>query len=78
MNSRRPVFLAIVTLIALGCDDGGDQGAVVRTDSAGIEIVTSVVDDRPLSWDIERGIALGGPSPELAPVWLHRCGIATS
>lgn len=56
---RRSAIAASVCTAACGAlDDPGPS--VVRSDSAGVEIVTSVVDDRSLGWSLERLYARGG------------------
>lgn len=57
------VSLVLALGVALAACGGGETASapsVVRVDSAGIEIVTSAVDDRPLAWTFERQYALGG------------------
>jgi hypothetical protein len=71
------VALSAALLIASACDKGAsdaDTAAAVRTDSAGVEIVLSQGDDRPLSWVLEpvaeirsdsAGAGLFNPSADL-------------
>lgn len=48
-------------LAANGCGSGSDAGSeVVRTDSAGVELVVSPAEDRPLAWSFEEDVRLGG------------------
>lgn len=58
-----PVLVALHGLVSiLGCGGGAGSAAVeaTRTDSAGIEIVTSPGEDRALTWRLEPLFALGG------------------
>ncbi len=51
----------LLVLVVQGCGSGDDtSSSVSRVDSLGIEIVTSVIDDRPLEWSFERRFTLGG------------------
>lgn len=63
--ARSPVARIAVVLIpvaaAVGCGgDGGGGSAVVRRDSAGLEIVRNGRADRKLEWSFTRLFALGG------------------
>lgn len=50
----------LVALCACGGESASDAVEAVRTDSAGVELVTSPGVDRPLEWRLERLFALGG------------------
>lgn len=50
--------VGLIGLTACGTDGGSSDA--IRTDSAGIEIVTSTGVDRPLEWGFHRELALGG------------------
>lgn len=54
-------LIAMVAWLAMACT-GRDDGTplVVRTDSAGVEVLTSTLDDRPLEWSFEREWVRGG------------------
>lgn len=43
-----------------GCGDGSSASGPQRTDSAGVELVVNVAPDRPLSWEFEEVLRLGG------------------
>lgn len=50
--------LAVLTGACGSADDAAPS--VARVDSAGVEVVTSAVDDRPLDWTFEREFVRGG------------------
>lgn len=58
-SARSATFLALALLLA-GCDGDSDAPAVVRADSAGIELVTSGASDTPLEWAPRERFVLGG------------------
>ncbi|MEZ4423056.1 MAG: 6-bladed beta-propeller [Gemmatimonadota bacterium] len=60
MREARSWTLSLTAVALIGCGPPTDRPLTERTDSAGIELVTSNVDDRPLPWRLERRIALGG------------------
>lgn len=55
-------FTALTLLIAgaVGCDRPDVPIQIERTDSAGVEIIWSPAEDRPLDWTFQRLFALGG------------------
>jgi len=62
-GSRTTLIVAAVALaagFAAGCGGGSRVPSAVRTDSAGIEIVTNPGPDRPLEWRAVREFSLGG------------------
>ena len=64
-RKRRGSFAAIVLLIFFGsgCRTGTESGTgVVRTDSAGVQIVTNRGPDRPLGWSLDSVLTVGSPT----------------
>src|SRR5690606_34501458 len=49
-----------VVALAAGCGVSGSDDLVIRSDSAGIEIVTSPAEDRALPWTVEPRFSVGG------------------
>jgi hypothetical protein len=59
---RSILLLAVVSAGSIGCGaaESNARGSVVRSDSAGIELVTSPSRDVPLAWRVEREFVRGG------------------
>lgn len=61
IRPARPALAPPVLLATLAACGGGDAVVgVIRADSAGVEIVTSPPEDRPLAWTFEEELRLGG------------------
>lgn len=75
----RRVLAAGAAVLAVACGQGTDDGVVVeRTDSAGIEIVSSGATDRALDWTIEEVLRIDPESSAGAGVFQpHFSGVAT-
>jgi hypothetical protein len=57
----RPIGMAAAIALLTACSDAAaDRPVVERTDSAGVEIVTTVGADRPIAWSFEPVLSLGG------------------
>ena len=54
------MVMAMLALTTVGCGAEPDLTTVLRTDSAGVEVVVSRVEDRVLDWRLERAFSLGG------------------
>lgn len=53
--------LLVGAISAAGCSDAvADRPTVERTDSAGVEVVTTLGPDRPIAWSFEPVLSLGG------------------
>jgi hypothetical protein len=68
---RLTALLVLHWLLLVGCRDATDStNAASRMDSAGVTIVVSAAEDRPLSWTFERVADLAG-SLELTSLYPH-------
>lgn len=66
-------FLAVLLLATMpGCGEGGDVILTERRDSAGAVLVENTGSDRPLAWDFEPVLRLGGASE--GPESFYRVG----
>ena len=75
---RTAALVASPLVVACGAcssESGGAGREVTRTDSAGVEIVTSPPTDRPLGWSFETVARMGGS--ETGPDGFTSVGIAT-
>ena len=59
MKNRLAVLTALFALSSCQVS-GGPTGESIRTDSAGVEIIVNSGTDRPLDWQLDRVLSLGG------------------
>lgn len=75
---RNSLSIPLAVLLGGCADAAADRAVVERTDSAGVEIVTTLGPDRPIAWSFEPVLTLGGADdgPE-AFYGIYDFGIAT-
>ena len=78
-NRMSHFSVLLACTLAVGCGlAGGDGAGVERADSAGVEIVTSPAQDRPLAWSFRAAFRVGGAEegPEsFYAVWPSGIGV---